>query len=287
MISSRTSVFGLIGDPLDHSISPQIQNAAYEEMGLDAVYVCFRIQGSVPKAVRSASMLGIRGLNVTIPYKSKVLTALDRIDDVADQIGAVNVINFGKMISGHNTDVTASLRSLKESIGGSLEGLSVTLVGAGGSARAVSFGLAREGCKVAISNRTISRAQNLAEEIETKIPGTTVTVLPLTRMDLERAIDHSDVLINATPVGMYPSPDQTIADSSMLHPDLVVMDLVYNPQRTKLLFEAQGAGCRTVGGLRMLAYQAADSIRIWTGRRAPIDAMMQAARRALETFPRN
>lgn len=282
-MTSNTSIYGLIGRPIEHSISPQIQNAAYTEMGLDAIYVPLHLRDrNIPELVRAARDIGIAGLNVTIPYKSDVIPALDRIDEVAEMIGAVNVIRLGDDISGYNTDVTASMRSLREA-SGSLAGKRVILVGAGGSARAVAFGLARESAILTIANRTAQRAQSLALEIRSKNPGAEVRTTDPVNIPSE--LKDSDVLINATPVGMYPHPGDSIVGPGALVPDLTVMDLVYNPQDTRLLVEARKAGCRTVGGLRMLVYQAAESIEIWTGMDPPVEAMMSAAVEAMSEFP--
>jgi len=250
-------------------------------MDLDAVYICLHIRGNVPDSVRAAASLGIKGLNVTIPYKSQVIPALDEIDEMAGKIGAVNVIRLGEKIRGYNTDVTASIRSLTE-VSGPLQGKRVTLVGAGGSARAVVYGLIEQDATVVISNRTLSRARGLVDEVLAKTPCARIDALPLD--DMPESLSESDVLINTTPVGMYPNPGRSIVDPGFLNPDMTVMDLVYNPGKTKLLVEARAAGCRTVGGLKMLVYQAAESISIWTGRDPPIDVMIEAARDALSKF---
>jgi shikimate dehydrogenase len=281
MVTAKTSIYGLIGDPLEHSISPQIQNAAYNSMDLDALYICLHIRGNVPESVRAAASLGIKGLNVTIPYKSQVIPALDEIDEIAGKIGAVNVIRLGEEIRGFNTDVTASIRSLTE-VSGPLQGKRVILVGAGGSARAVTYGLVEQDATVVISNRTPSRAEGLVDEVLAKTPGARISTLPLD--DMPESLSESDVLINATPVGMYPKPGRSIVDSGFLNPDMTVMDLVYNPRKTKLLAEARAAGCRTVGGLKMLVYQAAESISIWTGLDPPVYIMIEAAKDALSKF---
>jgi len=283
LIGADTSIYGLIGRPLDHSISPQIQNAAFKKMGLHAVYVCFRLKGSVPRAVRCLSDLGVKGINVTIPYKTHVMDALDWIEDNARVIGAVNVIKFDERIEGYNTDITASTRSLKEALGRSLSGLRVLIIGAGGSARAVSYGLASEGCDIKISNRTPKRARDLAREISERA-STKVLTVPYGGREMIEEIAKCDVLVNATPVGMYPHTDESIVAPQVLHPGLVVMDLVYNPPATRLLREAERIGCRTVGGLRMLVYQAVESIKIWTGKEAPMGVMLEAAEKALATF---
>jgi len=282
VVTSNTSIYGLIGCPLEHSISPQIQNAAYAEMGLDAIYVPLHLRGrDIPDLVSAARDIGISGLNVTIPYKSAVISALDWIDEVADMIGAVNVIHLGDEIRGYNTDVTASMQSLRE-VSGPLAGKRVMLVGAGGSARAVAFGLVREKASLSIANRTLERAQSLASDIISTHPGVDIRVLDLGAMAAE--LGNQDVLINATPVGMYPRIGDSIVAPDSLRPDLTVMDLVYNPRDTMLLERARQAGCRTVGGLRMLVYQAAESIEIWTGLEPPVEVMMSAATEAMSEF---
>ncbi len=284
MVTSRTAIYGLIGHPLEHSISPQIHNAAYRSMGLDAVYVCLRVRGDAAKAVRAARDLGIGGLNVTIPYKSEVLKALDAIDDLAKKIGAVNVIRFGDETRGYNTDVGASIRALKEVAGNDLSDRSALVLGAGGSARAVAFGLAQEGCAVVVLNRTASRSARLARDVSSHIPWARISSGGLNPEELKEAIQRSEIIVNATPAGMYPNVGESLVDPGMLRPDAIVMDLVYNPPETKLLRDASKLGCKTVGGLKMLVYQAADSVEIWTGRKAPIDVMMSAAIEALGGF---
>jgi len=282
VVTSNTSIYGLIGRPLEHSISPQIQNAAYAEMGLDAIYVPLHLRGRhVPGLVTAARDIGISGLNVTIPYKSDVIPALDWVDGVAEMIGAVNVIRLGDEIRGYNTDVTASMKSLKE-VSGPLAGRRVILVGAGGSARAVAFGLIGENACLSIANRTLERAQSLATDIISGYPGADVRALDLGEMTSE--LGNQEVLINATPVGMYPHIGDSIVGPEILGPDLTVMDLVYNPRDTRLLEQARQAGCRTVGGLRMLVYQAAESIEIWTGLEPPVEIMMSAATEAISEF---
>ncbi len=284
MIDSNTSIYGLIGKPIEHSISPQIQNAAYQQMGLNAVYVSFKISTSAASAVKSFSRLGVSGINVTIPYKTEVIPALDEIEPLAGKVGAVNTIRFGSKISGFNTDVSASMRCLEEGAQEELRGTKVTMVGAGGAARAVAFGLASEKADLTICNRTVDKAVCLAEEISSKTGWPKVRGRPYTREELEKELAQSSVLINATPVGMHPRTEGTIVESDMLNHHLAVMDLVYNPPETKLLRQARKAGCRTIGGLSMLIYQAADSIQIWTGREPDTEVMFRRAEEALDHF---
>jgi len=286
LIDALTRIYGLIGRPLEHSISPQIQNAAYAEMGLNAVYVCFHTRGSPQSAVRAARDLGVRGLNVTVPFKLDVVKAVDRVEGIAEKLGAVNVISLGKEIVGYNTDASAAVRSLREAVEGSLCGLEVTIIGAGGSARAIAFGLAEEGCALNICNRTVPRAVALCREVSRKT-GARCRSGGLDRQTLKEAIDRSQLLVNATPVGMYPKTSSTPVDPDLLRSDLTVMDIVYNPQRTLLLRQAKERGCKTVGGLSMLVYQAAESIRIWTGMEPPVEAMFRAASSALRRYTKS
>jgi shikimate dehydrogenase len=230
-------------------------------------------------------MVGIRGLNVTIPYKSDVIPVLNRIDDLAKMVGAVNVIDIGDEMTGYNTDVSGAVRALREEGVEDLSGLKALIFGAGGSARALAFGLVQEGCDLTIANRTPSRSDDLAREVAQKTGAKNVTTIPLEKPRMEEAISESDILINATPVGMYPEAGHSIVAPRMLRPELVVMDLVYNPPRTRLLIDAENTGCTTVGGLSMLVYQAAESIEIWTSRKAPISTMVAEAGRALGTYP--
>ncbi len=268
-------IYGIIGDPVAHSLSPVMHNAAFEELGMDAVYLAFRVpKGELKDAIQGAKSLGIAGLNVTIPLKEKALSFVDA-EEVAEKIGAINTIDFSSGTPvGYNTDGIGSLRVLKETVG-QINGKKALILGAGGAARAISFYLDVEGAMVTIANRTKERAAQLASRLHN------ADFIGL-EGELERRIKASDILINATSVGMHPNEDATLVNADLMHPDLVVFDIVYNPMETKLLKEAKKAGVKKiVDGVKMLVYQGAASFKIWTKMEPPIEAMEKAVRGAL------
>nr|QNO52857.1 shikimate dehydrogenase (NADP(+)) [Methanosarcinales archaeon ANME-1 ERB6] len=268
-------IYGIIGDPVAHSLSPVMHNAAFEKLGMDAVYLAFRVSPEeVGDAIRGAKSLGISGLNVTIPLKEKALFFVDA-EPIAKKIGAINTIDFSSGTPiGYNTDGIGSLRVLKETVG-EIKGKNVLILGAGGAAKAISFYLDGEGAKITIANRTKERAVHLTS----KLSNADFSGLGV---ELEKRIEASDILINATSVGMHPNEDATLVNADMMHPDLVVFDIVYNPLETKLLREAKRAGVKKiVDGVKMLVYQGAASFRIWTKEEPPIEVMENAVRAAL------
>ncbi|AXR80901.1 shikimate dehydrogenase [Natrarchaeobaculum sulfurireducens] len=264
-------VFGLLGNPVGHSLSPPMHEAAYDELGLDARYVTFEPEpDDAEAAVCGADALGIAGLNVTIPFKQDVLSVVDP-DPMAERIGAVNTIDFsGTEPTGHNTDATGAMRALRDH-DVPIDGARAVVVGAGGAGRAVSFGLADAGATVAIANRTESKATDLAEAV----PDASGHGLA----DLESLVADADVLINATSVGM--EEDATPVPAEALHGELAVMDAVYRPLETRLLEDAAAVGARTVDGAWMLLYQGVEAFELWTGRDAPVDEMNEALRSRL------
>ncbi|WP_265112529.1 shikimate dehydrogenase [Halosolutus halophilus] len=264
-------VYGLLGNPVGHSLSPPMHEAAYDELGLDARYVTFEPdRDAIDAAIDGAEALGVAGLNVTIPFKRDVL---DRVaaDDLARRIGAVNTIDFGgETPTGHNTDAAGALRALRDH-DVAIDGADAVVVGAGGAGRAISFGLADAGATVAIANRTESTAHDLAAEV----PGATGHGLD----SLATLLADADVAINATSVGM--EEDATPIPAEALHGDLVVMDAVYRPLETRLLRDAAAVGATSVDGAWMLLYQGVEAVELWTGLDAPVDAMNAALRSRL------
>ncbi|MFB6200763.1 MAG: shikimate dehydrogenase [Halorhabdus sp.] len=260
-------VYGLIGNPVGHSLSPPMHEAAYEALGLDARYVTFEPPtDAAVEAVDAAETLGIDGLNVTIPFKQDVLDAVEP-DDLAERIGAVNTIDFtGERPTGHNTDAIGAMRALREH-DVSLTG-SAVVVGAGGAGRAIAFGLAEAGMDVAVANRTVSKADDLAAEL----PGASGHGLDA----LGDLLPDADVLVNATSVGM--DEDRSPVPAETVHADLAVLDAVYSPVETRLLRDAAAAGATTVDGAWMLLYQGVEAFERWTGRDAPVDVMNRALR---------
>lgn len=263
-------VYGLIGNPVEHSLSPPMHEAGYDELGLDARYVTFEPdRGSAADAVVAAETLGVSGLNVTIPFKQAVLDAVQP-DGLAARIGAVNTIAFtDDGAVGHNTDAIGAVRALREhdvAIDGS-----AVVVGAGGAGRAVSFGLADEGMTVEIANRTAEKADALAAEVS----GASGHGLE----ELASLIADADVLVNATSVGM--DEDRSPVPADALHSELAVLDAVYTPIETRLLTDAAAAGATTVDGAWMLLFQGVEAFERWTGRDAPVSSMNEALRARL------
>jgi shikimate dehydrogenase len=263
-------VFGLVGNPVGHSLSPPMHEAAYEQLGMDARYVTFEPdEDAAAAAIESAQTLGITGLNVTIPFKQDVLAAVDP-DPLAERIGAVNTVDLtGDEPRGYNTDAVGAVRALRDhdvALGGT-----AVVVGAGGAGRAVAFGLADEGMTVRVANRTVGRAHDLAADV----PDATGHGLD----DLSTLLADADVLVNCTSVGM--EEDATPVPADALHGDLAVLDAVYSPVETRLLRDAAAAGATTVDGAWMLLYQGVEAFERWTGADAPIDAMNRALRNRL------
>jgi shikimate dehydrogenase len=262
-------VFGLLGNPVEHSLSPAMHEAAYEELGMNARYVTFEPDSAdLETAITGARALGISGLNVTIPFKRDML-ALVEPDELARRIGAVNTVDFGdrgETPTGHNTDAVGVTRALGHH-DVSLAGRAV-VVGAGGAGRAVAFALADAGMSVAIANRTVETAHELAAEID----GASGHGLD----ELSRSIAEADILVNATSVGM--DGERSPVPKAALHDDLAVLDAVYSPIETRLLREAASVGATTIDGAWMLLYQGVAAFERWTGREAPVGVMNEALR---------
>ncbi len=269
----------LLGYPVAHSISPQMQGAAIEALGLDYRYEAMPVPPeSLAKVVEGLRDDSVAGFNVTIPHKVTILPLLNMLDASASSVGAVNtVVNDNGQLRGYNTDSLAAVRALGEAHG-DLEGCRVVILGAGGAARAVASGLAPKARWIRIFARDTAKAEALASEVGERHG---VDVLGEGLGDVHRSVAAADILVNATPVGMSPDVDRNPVDAHHLHPSLLVFDLVYNPERTRLLLDAAAAGAKTLGGLTMLVYQGAEALRLWSGRRAPEEVMMGAARRAL------
>lgn len=282
-ISGKTKVCGLIGDPVEHSLSPSIQNAAFDHLGLDYVYAVFPVtRNNLKKAIEGMRSLGLHGLNVTMPHKTDVTRYLDELDETAKSVGSVNtILNSNGSLIGYTTDGIGALRALRYG-GADPSGKKIVLLGAGGASRSVSFALIREAKESVILNRTSEKAERLVHDITTLLGGSAkVTAGRLTNENVEKALIDADILINATPVGMHPKEQETPVDRKLLRPGLVVFDLVYEPLETRLLREAAQIGAKTVNGLSMLVHQGAASFEIWTGVKAPIEVMMRAATREL------
>ena len=259
-INAKTELYGIIGNPVAHSLSPAMHNAAFQALGLNKAYVAFPVT-DVANAMSGLKALGIRGVSVTIPHKQAVIPLLDTIDPVAEKIGAVNTLVIREGAAhGLNTDWLGANRALAEVM--ALSGKHVLLLGAGGSARAIGFGLLEAGAQVTIANRTAEKAAALATALG-------CPWLPLS----ETPTLAADALVNATSVGMAPHVGRLPIAAATVANFPVVMDIVYSPLETQLLATARQAGCTVVDGLAMLLYQGAAQFETWTGMTAPLTVM--------------
>ena len=275
MITGVTRILGVIGDPIGHTSSPAMHNAAIAALGLDYAYVAFHVRpDELGQAIEGMRALQIAGLNVTVPHKQGVMAHLDEVSAEAVAIGAVNtVVNRQGRLVGYNTDAFGILESLKRDGGVERLPAQVALLGAGGAARAILYALLQceEVERVLLLNRTCSKAESLAEDLD--LSGRVV----VGGMNAS-AVAEVDLLINSTSVGMYPHAEASpLADASVLHADMLVADIVYKPLKTRLMMQAEAVGARAFNGLGMLAWQGARSFELWTGSAPPVDAMMAAA----------
>ena len=274
-ITARTNVLCVIGHPIEHSMSPIMHNAALKDLSLDYVYVAFNIPpNDLKKAVLGFKMFSIKGINVTIPYKENIIPYLDEIDPLAEKIGAVNTIkNEGKYLIGKNTDASGAKKALLDA-GCEITGKKALILGAGGAAKAVSFAISEDLDAVYIVNRTEKRAIKLAKDLTNK---TTIKAVGknMSINTLKNLVNDVDILINTTPLGMYPDIEASPISEEILHKNLFVFDIVYNPLETRLLKEARKIGCKTLGGLDMFVNQGALAFEWWTGKKPNLNLMKE------------
>ena len=278
-LGPATRIYGVVADPVAHSLSPVVQNAAIAAAGLDAVYVPFRVPADqLDEFLAEAGRWPLAGLSVTIPHKEAVLKRCSRQDDLVRSIGAANTLSFAADgIAAANTDATAAVESLEAVLAeteqlapGQGLGVKTALVlGAGGAARAVAFGLKQRGAEVTIASRTAERAKKVAADVGCKA----------VEWSARHRMPH-DCIVNATPIGMHPDVDQTPFEKEHLRPYMVVFDTVYNPENTLFIKEARAAGCRVVTGVEMFVRQAAIQFRTWHGMEPPPQVMREALKRA-------
>jgi len=276
MITGKTNVVGIIGNPVEHSLSPLMHNAAFKHLNLDYIYVPFLVSNnSLEDAIKGAKSLNIKGLNVTIPHKTEVIKYLDSMDKSAEFIGAVNTVKFeDDQAIGFNTDGIGAVKAIEEV--SSVKDKKVVMLGAGGAARAVAFQILIDGAgSLVIANRTPENAFNLQNELKDKLNSDVKTTDFGEK--LENELKDADILINTTPIGMYPNIDQeSLVKAELMHSNLVVNDLVYNPLKTCLLKECEKANAQAVSGIKMLIYQGIESFKIWTGVYPPFEIFENA-----------
>jgi shikimate dehydrogenase len=273
-IDAHTQFCGLIGNPVEHSLSPAIHNAAFQKLGLNFVYLAFRVE-AIGDAIKGLRALGnFRGASVTIPHKVSAVSFLDSLEPTARHIGAINtIVAEGGILKGYNTDAIGALRALRES-DVALNGRQVVMLGSGGAARAIAFAL---GAETGIDRLTILGIDDqertaLVRDLRSKTKMAVQESL-LDEGTLRKVLPDTHVLIHCTPMGMSPKVHQTSVPAALLHSGLAVMDIVYNPRDTQLLKDANAAGCRVIPGLEMFLHQAAAQFELWTNQAAPADVM--------------
>jgi 3-dehydroquinate dehydratase/shikimate dehydrogenase len=277
-INRETEVYGVIADPISHSLSPHIHNAAFDAMGLNKVYVPFRVRPEdLKQFLHDCRELGIRGISVTIPHKEEILQYVTKFDNQTQEIGACNTMVWeDDDRKVYNTDYRAAMDGIDAVFGGSeknptaMKGSHALVLGAGGVARAIVVGLGRRGCDITIASRSPDRADALAHFCKGK--------------SIAWGLRHTvpcDLVINCTPVGMHPNLDDTPYEQKHLKPEMAVFDTVYNPERTLLLKQAGEVGCRLITGVDMFISQAALQFKLFTGREAPTELMRQVIRRTI------
>ncbi|MEG0075656.1 MAG: shikimate dehydrogenase [Eubacterium sp.] len=275
-ITGKTQLIGLLGSPVAHSISPAMHNKGFELLNLDYVYLAFDSgEAQLEEAVKGLRALKVRGWNLTMPHKSKMCELVEVLSPASKMMNAVNtVVNENGILTGYNTDGTGYMQMLKEE-NVDIIGKKITIIGAGGAARAIAVQAALDGVKeMAIFNRHVDKARQLADDINTYTTCSAGSYSVKDTSQLKEALLDSVLLINATQVGMHPKiGESVIEDQTLLHHNLVVSDIIYNPRKTKLLAMAEKQGCKTMNGLQMLLWQGVHGFKLWTGYDMPVEAI--------------
>jgi len=269
MIDAQTKYVAIFGDPISHSLSPQMHNAAFNHLGLNMAYLAFKVEQAADAAT-AMRRLGIFGASITVPHKESIIPHLDGLDEMSRAIGAVNTVfaQEGRLL-GYNTDWLGVVRAVEQVT--DLAGKSCLILGAGGAARAAIYGLQRKSVEVLLMNRNEARSRSLAAKMNCSF----VNWQSWGQIDV-------GLVINATPAGMSTKGDQSLVPRHWLQAGMVVMDMVYYPVETRLLRDAKAAGCLCVSGLDMLLYQGTAQFEIWTGKEAPVEVMRQTLMESLE-----
>jgi shikimate dehydrogenase len=247
-----------------------MHNAAFEALGLDYVYVCFQAD-NIRSAITGIRGLGIHGASITMPHKARTLAYVDNMDRISLETGVINtILNKDGLLTGYNTDYGAALQAIEEKV--DIEGKKAVVIGGGGAGVAIAIALKRAGARLSLLNRTEERIKNLVEMLDIETYG------GLDRVDI---IADAEILINATPVGMWPDVEDSPVPAELLHSGLTVFDAVYNPRETRLLRDAASRGCKVIYGYKMLLYQATIQFELFTGEDAPVEVMEKALTEAL------
>jgi len=268
-ISGKTKIIGVIGKNIENSLSPLFHNQIILKYSLNFCYLPFQVaEIDLGKAVQGIRALNIRGVNITFPYKEKVIEFLDEVEESARRIGAVNtIVNNKGILTGYNTDVTGFKKSLQDNGKFVIKEKRAVVLGAGGAARAVTCSLLEEGIeKISIFNRTLEKAKKIKQDFSSFFPRSSINIFSFEQNDLKDKIKEANLLVNATSIGMEFQLDNTpLPDKKLFHPNLLVYDLIYHPAKTLFLKQAEGAGAKIINGLPMLAYQGIESFYLWSG----------------------
>ena len=286
VLNDSTTVFGIIGYPMEHTMSPYMQTETMAEMGYNGVYVPFRVKPeNLESAVRGIVAFNMRGINVTAPHKTNVIEYLDTITEAAQAIGAVNtIINDDGLLTGDNTDAFGFIRGVLRDGGTDRLPSHVCIIGAGGAARGVVYGCAArdEVDEITLLNRTLSKAEKIADEFS-EITGKHISARPADEATFQEVIPTAGLVANTTTVGQHPdSGISPVPDPSVFHSGQIVCDIITSPLRTQFLTDAGERGARTINGIPMLAYQGARSLSLWTGMDVPEDFMLSIARKQFD-----
>ncbi len=284
-IDAKTKVCAVLGHPVGHSLSPELHNAAFEALGLPYVYVAHDVEpGKVSEVLEGIRAMGYRGLSVTIPHKVEAMHAVDQVDPTAQGIGCINtVVNDDGRLLGYNSDGLGAISALRNA-GADPQGKKVLVLGSGGAARAIVVTLAREappeqltilGVKMDELKTLVDDAQNQGAQNQGAQSQASIVGGQFTPLSLQDEMAKAEILLHCSPVGMHPNENSSLVPPEMLHGEITVFDVVYNPRRTKLLQDAHTAGCRTIEGIEMFLGQAIVQFELWTGAKAPAEVMRQ------------
>ncbi len=282
-ITASTTLCAVIGNPIGHSLSPDIHNAAFIHLGLDWVYTAFRVD-DIENAIAGIRALGIRGVSVTIPHKVGALPHLDSLEETAKKIGAINtIINTGRRLHGINTDGAGALKALTDA-GHDPAGASLLILGSGGAARAIAFTIADHAApaRLAIAGIVPGELAALCADIAARTPVSPVPIA-LTSDNLRAEVPGAAIIINCTPQGMHPQVNESPLPAELLGSGQVVFDIVYNPLTTKLLRDAKFQGATVISGIEMFLNQACLQFELWTGRPAPAEVMREVLMKKFST----
>ena len=286
VLNDSTAVFGIIGYPMEHTMSPYMQTETMAEMGYNGVYVPFRVKPeNLENAIRGIVAFNMRGINVTAPHKTHVIEYLDTITEAAQAIGAVNtIINGDGILTGDNTDAYGFIRGVLRSGGTDRLPHHVCIIGAGGAARGVVYGCATrdEVDEITLLNRTLSKAEKIADEFS-GLTGKHISAKPSDETTLREVIPTAGLVVNTTTVGQHPDTGNSpVPDPSVFHSGQIVCDIITSPLRTQFLADAGERGARTINGIPMLVYQGARSLSLWTGMDVPEDFMLSIVKKQFD-----